>query len=57
MLRNDEESRTALCSHELPEVSRHGRLVVRHEDAAIACRKGKDFSVVQARQTGCRAIS
>lgn len=36
MLRNDEKPRTALCPHELPEVSRHGRLIVPHEDAAIA---------------------
>ena len=57
MLRNDEESRTALGPHELPEMSRLGRLGVRHEDAAIACRTGKDFPVVQARQTGCRGGS
>ena len=56
MLRNDEKPRTALCPHEFPEVSRHGCLIVRHEDAAIACRTDKDFPVVEAGQPAAVAV-
>jgi len=48
MLWNDEQTRTALCLHELAKLSRHRRLVVRHEDTAVACRTGKDFLVAHS---------
>lgn len=57
MLRNDEKPRITLHPHELPEVSRHGRLVMRHEDAAIACGTGKHFLVGEACQPCCRSRS
>ena len=53
MLRNDEQARTRLCLDELAEVSRHGPLVVCHEDAAIARGTGKDCGVIEPSQP-CR---
>ena len=43
MLRNDEEARTTLRLHERAKVTRHGRLVMRHKDATIACGTSEDF--------------
>jgi hypothetical protein len=42
-----------LCLNELAEVSRHGPLVVGHENAAIARGTGKDFGVIESSQP-CR---
>ena len=54
MLRNHDQARTVLRSHELAEVSRHGRLVMRDDDAAIACGQGEHVVVVEAGQAPCR---
>ncbi len=56
VLRNHEESQTALRPHELQEVSRHRRLVVRHEYAALACGTRQGFWVSEAGQPAAVAI-
>jgi hypothetical protein len=56
MLRNDDQAKAALRPHELAKVSRHGRLVMGDQDAAIACGEGEDFVVLEAGQTCCVAV-
>ena len=43
MLGNDDETKAALHLHELAEVPRHRRLVVRDQDATVASGEGEDF--------------
>ena len=57
MLRNDDQAGTAPRPRELDEVSRHGRLVVRDQDAAIAGGESKDVVVLEAGKTRCRGGS
>jgi hypothetical protein len=56
VLRNNEQTRTGLRLNELTEVSRHGRLVVSHEDAAIACGARKDFLIGEGGRPAAVAV-
>ena len=51
MLGNDDHARAVLRPPEFGEVSRHGRLIVRDQDAAVTGRDGEDIIILQAGQT------
>ncbi len=51
MLGNDDQARAVLRPHEFGEVSRHGRLIVRDQDASVTCGDGENVLILQAGQT------
>ena len=53
MLGNDDETRAALRLHELAEVPRHSRLVVRDQDTTVASGEGEDFQILETCQARC----
>ena len=56
MLGNDDETKAALHLHELAEVPRHRRLVVRDQDATVASGEGEDFQIFETCQARCLAV-